>query len=390
MNKTIAEHSHTPETQLPGRDWSPRSSDQQHDHWGSALLGWWYHLAAPARASQDAPVSRRETAQRGRILSLILLLMFVILLAVLAITISSSNQIALRIVILALIATFLLFFLNRLGYVFMSAILTIVVIDVTFALTVLTAPGGLGAYNLPIFDFLVCSVIAAAFLLPPGSIFLVLVGNMLFIWVDLTYQPHTGELEHILTMSDFGYTVILRPIMLHVVVAIVAFFWVRRALQATQRAQRAEVIAELEHAIAEQGQVIAEQKRQLDVGVQQLLQTHVQAANGNLSVRAPLTQDNVLWQVAISLNTLLARLQRSSLAARENHRLNTEIEHLAEALRSAKRRRKPVEYASRGTPLDPVLEEIIGTYIVQASPATREKNSNSGSHWTAQRDFVRF
>jgi hypothetical protein len=109
-----------------------------------------------------------------------------------------------------------------------------------------------------------------------------------------------------------------------------------------------------------------------------------------LSVRASLTQDNVLWQVDISLNTLLARLQRASRTARENHRLNTEIENLAEALRNAKRKRKPVEYASRGTPLDPVLEEIIGTYIVQASPTSIEKDSNSGAHWTAQRDFVRF
>ena len=233
-------------------------------------------------------------------------------------------------------------------------------------------------------------MIAAAFLLPSGSIILVALGNILFIWAAITYQPHTSELEHILTMSDFGYTVILRPIVLHIVVAIVAFFWVRRAQQATQRAQRAEVIAELEHALAEQGHVIAEQKRQLDIGVQQLLQTHVQAANGNLSVRAPLTQDNVLWQVAVSLNTLLARLQRSNLATRENHRLNAEIENLAETLRSAKRRRKPIEYTSRETPLDPVIVELIGTYLVQSSQASIGRGSNVGVRQTAQRDYVRY
>ncbi|HEY6285154.1 MAG TPA: hypothetical protein VIX20_05790, partial [Ktedonobacteraceae bacterium] len=319
-----------------------------------------------------------------------LLLMLVILLAVLPITINSSSQVPLRIIISALIASFLLLFLNRLGFVLMASILAIVVIDAAFALTVLTAPGGLGAYNVPIFDFLVISVIAAAFLLPPGSIFLVAVGNILFIWADLTFQPHSSELEHILTMSDFGYTIILRPIALHVVVAIVAFFWVRRALQATQRAQRAEVIAELEHALAEQGQIIADQKHQLDVGVQQLLQTHVQAANGNLSIRAPLTQNNVLWQVAVSLNTLLARLQRSNLTAREHYRLNAEIENLAEALRSAKRRRKPIEYSSKGTPLDTVLGELNGTYVIQASHPSMEKNLNIGVHQTVQRDFVRF
>jgi len=311
-------------------------------------------------------------------------------LVIIPITISNSNPIPLRIVISALIATLLLLILNRLGYVLIAAIVAVVLIDAAFAITVVTSPGGLGAFNIPIFDFLVCSVIAAAFLLPPGSIFLVALGNILFIWAVITYQPHTSELEHILTMSDFGYTVILRPIALHIVVAIVAFFWVRRALHATQRAQRAEVIAELEHALAEQGHVIAEQKRQLDIGVQQLLQTHVQAANGNLSVRAPLTQDNVLWQVAISLNTLLARLQRSSLATRENHRLNAEIENLAETLRSAKRRHKPIEYVSRETPLDPVIVELIGMYLVQASHLSMEKNLNIGVRQAVQRDFVRF
>ena len=390
MNEKMTEHSNTPGTQLPEKDWSFLSSSQQRDRRGSAILAWWYRLAAPTAPSQDASFSQHETVQRGRILSLTLLLMLVILLAVLPITINSSSQVPLRIVISALIASFLLLFLNRLGFVLMASILAIVVIDAAFALTVLTAPGGLGAYNVPIFDFLVISVIAAAFLLPPGGIFLVAFGNILFIWADLTYQTHTSELEHILTMSDFGYTIILRPIALHIVVAIVAFFWVRRALHATQRAQRAEVIAELEHALAEQGHVIAEQKRQLDIGVQQLLQTHVQAANGNLSVRAPLTHDNVLWQVAISLNTLLARLQRSSLATRENHRLNAEIEYLAETLRSAKRRHKPIEYVSRETPLDPVIVELIGMYLVQASQASMGKGSEVEVRQIAQRDFVRF
>jgi len=63
-----------------------------------------------------------------------------------------------------------------------------------------------------------------------------------------------------------------------------------------------------------------EQKRQLDAGIQQILQTHVAVANGDLKVRAPLTQDHVLWQVAAALNNLIARLQSLSDTERELRR----------------------------------------------------------------------
>src|SRR5258708_19848012 len=61
----------------------------------------------------------------------------------------------------------------------------------------------------------------------------------------------------------------------------------------------------------------AEQKNQLEAGIQLILQTHVQTANGNFNARAPLTKDHVLWQIAYSLNNLLARLQRLSQADME-------------------------------------------------------------------------
>ena len=117
----------------------------QQDGKGPTLLTWWYRLAAPTSPSHDASIPRRDTMQRGRILSLTLLLMLIILLAIIPITLSSSNQIPLRIVISALIATLLMLILNRLGYVLIAAILAVVVIDAAFAITVVTSPGGLGA-----------------------------------------------------------------------------------------------------------------------------------------------------------------------------------------------------------------------------------------------------
>jgi len=53
-------------------------------------------------------------------------------------------------------------------------------------------------------------------------------------------------------------------------------------LEALVRADRAETVAALEHALLEQ-------KRDLELGIQQILQTHVTIANGNLDARAPLS-----------------------------------------------------------------------------------------------------
>jgi hypothetical protein len=47
-------------------------------------------------------------------------------------------------------------------------------------------------------------------------------------------------------------------------------------------------------------------------GIELILQTHVQVSNGNFQARAPLSQDNLLWRIAYSLNNLIGRLQNYS------------------------------------------------------------------------------
>ena len=127
--------------------------------------------------------------------------------------------------------------------------------------------------------------------------------------------------------------VIAQPIALQLIVAIVTYLWVRSAQRAIARADRAEEIAELQRREAERS-------HQLETGIQQLLQTQVRAANGDLMARANLSQDNMLWQVGVSLNTLLTRLQKAgrqaSRAEYENQQLREEVARLAEALRKAR------------------------------------------------------
>src|SRR2546429_546513 len=72
-------------------------------------------------------------------------------------------------------------------------------------------------------------------------------------------------------------------------------------------------------------QAIAQQKQELESGIELILQTHVQVANGDFTTRAPLTQDHLLWQVGHSLNNLLARLQRLNQAEAELQRAKVDF-----------------------------------------------------------------
>src|SRR5260370_19621357 len=155
---------------------------------------------------------------------------------------------------------------------------------------------------------------------------------MLHLLSDSSSQLTTPALYPLLA-SWMAYDVIVQPIGLQIIVAAVTYLWVRSALHAIARADRAEEIAELQRREAER-------TRQLETEIQQLLQTQVRAANGDLTVRTNLSQDNLLWQVGVSLNMLLTRLQKAgreaSRAEYENQQLRWEVARLSEVVREAR------------------------------------------------------
>jgi len=145
---------------------------------------------------------------------------------------------------------------------------------------------------------------------------------------------------------------------LQIIVAFVTYLWVTGAQQAIQRADRAEEIAALEQREIERQQHEIEQKQQLDIGIQQILQTHVQVANGNFSARAPLGRENVLWQIAYSLNNLLARLQGYHQMQEQVQRNRAAITYLVQAIQQAKRKGIPLQVERTGTPVDALILEL--------------------------------
>lgn len=322
-------------------------------------LAWWYSVAAPDEPEKSTPRDR-ELVRAGRLSSIILLITFCFGLAQLPNALSSLNHLFLIILLIAMAINIGAIIFNRQGRVRAVGAVMVVVVEAAFILIVSTSPTGLSARSLTTFYSLVLTELIAVSLLPPRSVFLMALCNGTFTWLAISFLPHTSDLK-IATPSSY-YSALAGPIVIQLIVALITYLWVEGAREAINRAEQ---VAALERALAERDRAEAEQKQQLEQGIQQILQTHIQVANGNFEARAPLARENILWQVAYGLNNLLARLQRTTQSEHELQRTGVEAARLTEAVRNAKVKRSPVQAHKSGTLLDPLAQELVGHYIGQ-------------------------
>jgi hypothetical protein len=260
--------------------------------------------------------------------------------------------------------------LNRVGLTRVAAFIIPSALTLLTMLAVLSAPGGLRLIVLPAYDLFVIPIFIAALTADWRAPWVFAVIASAFILVDWNLQAHalvtaTGvDLTRTRGFDELAReTAIFTPwgmvnrhladLIFASLFSSIGAFSVERAILRADRADRAEEIARLEHAAAEQ-------RRQLETGVQQLLETHVRLANGDFSARAPLIKDNLLWQVAASLNNLTTRMQNAFRAEHQLRRLEEELHRLAAALDDAKAGRPPIWPAPTGTAADLITDRITG------------------------------
>ncbi|MFL5656317.1 MAG: hypothetical protein ACJ8CB_19315 [Ktedonobacteraceae bacterium] len=338
---------------------------------GSGPLKWWYRLTAPPPAPENANLEQREKARRGRLTSATLLVVILLLVAAVPVGIFGPNHVVLFILLIPFTIDFIALLLNRAGKIFAAGIVVVIGIEVGIGLSIIgpSTSVGLSTYLLPQFDLLVQAEFVAVSLLPPRSVFLFAVIHSTFIFIGVFLFPHTPEFSQTLAVN--GYEVFLRPLTLQFIVATVTYLWVTGAQQAIARADRAEEIAALEQQTLALQERELDQKRQIDYGVQQILQTHVLVANGNFKARAPLAQDNILWQIAWSLNNLLARLQHYHQLENEQKRTAQALEQFVEAIRIAKATGQPISIERTGTIIDRLIIELNSIPPRPPSPPAR-------------------
>lgn len=323
----------------------------------------WLRWTSYRGTNEPPTIERREHIRRSQLMSWILLGLLVS--AIVLLPLGFSNLPTLDAVVAAIVAFLLALILNRGGHTMLAGLLVILALDGGILFGNISQPGGLPLDALPAFDLLSVTVIIGATVLPRGTAFAIAMFNSILILGNYLLQPHGPDL-----IADARYyggatastiALLVRPIALEIIVAVVAYLWVRSTDNAIRRADRAEEIASLEHSLAEQ-------KRQLDIGIQQILQTHVRVANGDFNARTPLGQDNILWQIGVSLNNLLARLQRTSQAEYLMQRTQEEISHIIAAIDDMQAGRRPIWPAPTGTPADALLERLVQAAQIAAPP----------------------
>jgi hypothetical protein len=347
----------------------------------SSPLSWWYRWTAPPEVPSTASFNERELARRGRLTSAVLLAVVILGLVPVFTSILTKNRVFIPSLLISLVFDGVALWLNRRGNINAAGIVALLVVSGGIIFNILSVRGGMDISLINLFDLLVQGELIAVSLLPARSVFGVMLANILFFFLVITFAPHTHAMG--IALATRGYSVLLTPTILQVIVAVVTYLWVDNTTKAIKRADRAEVIAALEHTLAEQSDQIAAQKEQLEEGIQQLVQVHAQAANGNLSSRAALPADRTLWPLAGSLNTLLMRFQRALQNEVEQQQTRKAASLFFEALNQAKG--GPMRWQRTGTYFDQIAQQY--NYHHRSSeratqpPVTPKPRKNSLNAW---------
>ncbi len=320
-------------------------------------MDWWYRFAAPSEPSSAAPFSQREAYRRGRLISLALLLQLAIVILLLpTVGLFVNHALIPNLAIMVVLLSIALLF-NRRGRVIPAGILAVVGLDLSLMLNLATYPT-LSSFLLPMLDLLALPELFAVSLLPPVAVFFDALAHISFIVASLTFLfPKSAELQALLHTSALQ-DALARPIVIQLLVAVITYLWVRSALQSIERADRATSIAILEREMAEQGMQVTAEKQQLEESIRQILAVHTRVANGDYSVRVPLTRGNVLWEIGGSLNNLLNRLQRYRQGTLITEQTNLAINQFLQARSRAQNGYVP--WQQTNTPVDVLVQQHNG------------------------------
>jgi hypothetical protein len=302
-----------------------QETTEVHTSSSNLWLRGWYRLASPSIPASNATLAQRESYRRGRMIAVMLLVMLAVFVVVMLTVGVFVNRALFPNMVIIICITIIAAFLNRRGFVIIAGVMLVTAIDASLIADLYSYKGGLDVFLLPLLDLLVIPELLAVSLLPTNWVFVSATVHIVFIIAAETFlMPHTAAMQQYLNSPSLA-DALVRPIVLQIAVALVTYLWVRRATRASERADRATVIATLERTLSEQTQVETEQKRRLDESIQQIIDVHQRVANGDFNARVPLSDNNSLWSIAGSLNNLLARLQRTNQEARLLQRTNDAV-----------------------------------------------------------------
>ncbi len=331
---------------------------------------WWYRLTMPVKLPANARFLKHAGYHKTRLFSSIAFFLLIAFVFALPIGLFSPSPYMLYIDSAEIAITCVSLLLNRMGQTLAAGLVQVVSFEVILTSVILiTTP--LNSASMQIFDLFIVGELLAVSLLPVRYGLLVALYNSLFIWLNISLQPYTPDM--ILVLHSQFISIVARTIGLQFMVAGISAIWAYNTTKAISNGGQAEMVAaQLEHALTEQ-------RKELESDIQQILQTYVSVANGNLNARVPLTQDHVLWQTARALNSLLVRLQRASLAEKELHRVQHAVTSTVNIIQKSVQQRQKVHIPFTQTAIDPLIAAIQGKTFAFTKPLLQQHDSQSAS-----------
>lgn len=341
--------SHSTQTRRP---WHPtRAVGQEQEEKGLSL--WWYTLTAPPRVPSDVSYVRREEERKARLLSNVAFFFFLVLLIFLPASffMPAITPIA---VVLAMVSTLIALIFNRAGKTVLGGVIIVLGSEIALGLAIL-AIRPLRPADIQLYDLYALIILLAVSLLPARYIFLFALAHSIFISVDIITHPLMPALAQDLQTQIIP--AIARPVGLQMLSAGVTYIWVTSSMRATERANRAEMVAVLEHAIAEQRAVIEQEKQEMETSIQQLIQAHVAVTKGQSMNQVPYPPAKVLWPLVGAINSLWGRLQSAQQLEREHQQLLQAItNYMGIVQKEARTQKRPLLPLVRtGTSLDQLI-----------------------------------
>lgn len=296
-----------------------------------------------------SPAASRQPQWREEIASLIFPIIFLLVVLPLPAALSNPPQLITLCIILPIMLLAMVF--KKMGYFFIAGFLIAGCIECGIASAIVTVAGGVDATELPLYALLVQTGFVVIAFFSPAWIWIIAIINSVFIAVSLLKLHRPGSILATQLARDPS-SIVVPMILLQLFVAFVCWIVMSALLRAILRADRAEVIADLERREVNRQYEEIQQKQQIEEGVQVIIQTMNQAASGNLGARAPLAQENMLWRIAQTLNTLLARLQALRQDQDELARTREIAQQFAQCV--TQKQIFPLQKWTK-TPLDPVI-----------------------------------
>jgi hypothetical protein len=340
----------------------------------SGLFEFWYQLTAPPKQPLSAPFELREAARLGRLTSTVLAMVAgsLVILAIPTAFIMQS-QILITINSLAILVVIFSLFLNRIGKGLWGRLAVVIALNLSLSMSVFTWPGGLTPNTLPILDILAVEpILVALVLLPPPYAFIFAFINEIMIGVFFSVMPLSDDLAQLMTTN--GYAIVIRPLYLLIFVVGVLYPVMSNMLRAIAIGDRAKEIAKVQHDQAEREARIANEKKLTDQGIAQLVRSLMQAANGNLHIRAATPQAPSLQPLAGSLNTLLARMRSAKRSDDELQHTKEAGAQLVASIRRCRQEKLPLQIKRTG---NPIIDEILMELTLDYKQTTLPKRENA-------------